>query len=97
MTHQTVQLHTAFTWTCEECGQDNFERSVTLEPELVKATVAAEDQREIDLCCFALGGYAGFCLGAWAIKMGIQEGRWTKAEVDKLARMWNTKPRRGHG
>lgn len=43
-----IQLHTAFTWTCEECGQDNFERSVTLEPELVKATVAAEDQREID-------------------------------------------------
>lgn len=28
---QRVELHNAWIWTCHECGQDNFERSVTAE------------------------------------------------------------------
>lgn len=27
-----VELHNAFLWTCEECGRDNFARTVTVDP-----------------------------------------------------------------
>jgi hypothetical protein len=35
MTRPKVELHQAFTWTCESCGRDNFERGVTVAPESV--------------------------------------------------------------
>jgi len=28
-----VELHQAFSWVCDICGQDHFERAVTIEPE----------------------------------------------------------------
>ena len=28
----SVELHQAFVWTCDDCGRDNFERSVVYEP-----------------------------------------------------------------
>lgn len=28
---KTVELRTAYVWTCEECGRDNFARSVVFE------------------------------------------------------------------
>ena len=31
----TVELHQAFLWTCDDCGRDNFARAVTLAPESV--------------------------------------------------------------
>ena len=35
MPTQSVQLHIAFTWTCDHCGKDNFERSVVFRPEMM--------------------------------------------------------------
>lgn len=32
---RTVELVQAFVWTCDECGQDNFERAITLAPESI--------------------------------------------------------------
>jgi len=32
---RTVELVQAFLWTCDECGRDNFERSVTVAPESI--------------------------------------------------------------
>jgi hypothetical protein len=29
---KTVELRLAFTWTCDECGIDNFTRGVTVPP-----------------------------------------------------------------
>ena len=31
----TVELRPAFTWTCDDCGRDNFGRMVRLEPESI--------------------------------------------------------------
>lgn len=36
---QAVELHPAFLWTCDACGQDNFVRSINLEPEQVALMV----------------------------------------------------------
>lgn len=33
---ETVELHQAFLWVCEECGTDNFARGVELSPEEVE-------------------------------------------------------------
>lgn len=32
---RTVELVQAFLWTCDECGRDNFERAITIEPESI--------------------------------------------------------------
>lgn len=32
---RTVELFQAFVWTCEECGQDNYERAVRISPESI--------------------------------------------------------------
>lgn len=47
----------------------------------------------IVVCSFGVGTVVGFRLAVWGIVGGIKEGRWTKSEVDKLAAMWNTRPR----
>lgn len=31
----TVELHSAFFWTCDQCGKDNFERGITVAPETI--------------------------------------------------------------
>lgn len=35
MTSRTVELHQAYLWTCDVCGRDNFERSITIDPESI--------------------------------------------------------------
>jgi len=39
---RTVELVQAFLWTCDDCGRDNFERAVLLDPESVEGSEAAE-------------------------------------------------------
>ncbi len=34
---ETVELHQAFTWTCESCGIDQFENAITLSMESLPA------------------------------------------------------------
>lgn len=31
MSERTVELRTAFQWTCEDCGRDNFQRAIVPE------------------------------------------------------------------
>ena len=37
-----VELVQAFLWTCEDCGRDNFERAVTVEPESMEGQEVTE-------------------------------------------------------
>lgn len=38
-----VELHMAFMWTCDGCGRDNFERSVSVEPDSVDSLPVSLD------------------------------------------------------
>jgi hypothetical protein len=33
---RTTEIHQAYFWTCDDCGQDNFERAVRVDPESVE-------------------------------------------------------------
>jgi hypothetical protein len=37
-----VELVQAFLWTCEDCGRDNFERAIRVEPESLEGQEVAE-------------------------------------------------------
>lgn len=39
---QKVELHTAFAWTCDNCGRDNFTRGIQPSPESLEV-----DEREL--------------------------------------------------
>lgn len=38
---RTVELVQAFVWTCDECGRDQFERALRIEPESIEASAVA--------------------------------------------------------
>jgi|MGYP000857371317 hypothetical protein len=42
---KSVELHDAFFFSCEECGKDNFVRSISISPEELEDT---EDQAILD-------------------------------------------------
>lgn len=39
---RSVDLHQAFLWTCDDCGRDNFERAITVDPESIHPDDLAE-------------------------------------------------------
>jgi len=43
---RSVELHQAFVWTCEDCGLENFERTVTVDPERVADVATAAQMAE---------------------------------------------------
>jgi hypothetical protein len=40
-----VELVQAFLWTCDDCGRDNFERAITVDPESTEGQEVAEFTR----------------------------------------------------
>jgi len=44
MSRPAVELHEAYIWTCDDCGQDNFGRMIELEPdsELIPESLRSE-------------------------------------------------------
>ena len=50
MARREVELHQAFLWVCEDCGRDNFVRSVVVEPETIPAHVLAAAEESFGDC-----------------------------------------------
>lgn len=63
---RTVEMLQAFLWICEDCGRDNFERAIVLEPESIDPENIPE-----------LAGEDADAIREW-IAAGI-EGAWVKA------------------
>lgn len=63
---RSVDLHQAFLWTCEDCGRDNFERAVAVEPESREGRLFADltDHAvdEVNEVLGERGASAGLCL-----------------------------------
>lgn len=49
---RTIEIRQAFAWTCEDCGRDQFERAIVVQPEEIDpedipvGTADAEEIRE---------------------------------------------------
>lgn len=56
MADRSVELHAAFTWTCEDCGRENFARAVQLEPEQVRELVPEDLQDDAEAMREEIGG-----------------------------------------
>jgi hypothetical protein len=62
---RVVELIPAFSWTCDDCGRDNFERSIAVAPESLDPQalpVAADEDAETIRDWLAAGGE-----GSWAM------------------------------
>jgi hypothetical protein len=42
----TIELHQAFVFTCEDCGRDTFVRAVEISPEAMEGTEMDDETRE---------------------------------------------------